>query len=588
MRRYLPGFLVALALSTGCKECTGELQKLTSNAVLVPSVYSFGVVQVGASCDGTIKVRNEGQAELTITGVSYSDDNSGGALSVVSFPTESVLSAGEGEIVLRYAPTAPSNGLTSATLRVNTNDPTGGGERRGTVTGEAVAQTAGKLWPTCKVNLDDTGDPGLCTLMEFGSTPKLQPGAAGGLTRTITVSNDGTAPFNILGVNVLPPDGQTLQPEFAVDLINGQPPGAAVSVPASRQGACGEAIPNVPGIPVVIKFTPTRIGIQGARIQIITDAPTAGTGDGNPPAGQANVNVTGLGSGTGLGLSPEFIAFGEVAAGSSKTEDVRVANLGDSQAAVNTTCIDMNDNGTCYTDPLCTSGCQADTADVECTGGDADPSTGLNCDVEGQGKGFVLTATDATSGGTDEAVLHVTWAPPSAATFSKSLLFMSNVAGNTIYSVRITGGVAGTISANPGSVVVAASDDTNTATGSATFVVSNTGQADLVISQVSFDGPASITDDFRLTRAEDGLFTMSCTRTAAQTSCTVPAWSTPFTIAQGGQTTFTLAFQDNDAAVSMQDMDIAFTHNGNGGNPFLVGVSVCKPAGGTSPRPTCP
>jgi hypothetical protein len=81
---------------------------------------------------------------------------------------------------------------------------------------------------------------------------------------------------------------------------------------------------------------------------------------------------------------------------------------------------------------------------------------------------------------------------------------------------------------------------------------------------------------------------MFCTRTAAQMSCNVPPWTTPFTLTPNGSSVFTLSFADNDAVVSLQDSSVLITHNGTGGSPYVVDVAVCKPAGGTSNRPTCP
>lgn len=575
-------------VALGCNNCPDNLSNLVGKGELDPTTLSFGVVRAGATCTKNLVVRNVGQQDLTVQSASLRDDGSGGALQVQSFPSENLLAGGEGNIVITYAPQNPTTALQVATLEVGTNGTENGGKLRATISGEASSAAAGKLFPECKVRLaDDTA--GLCQLLDFGSTPKVEQGGAGGINRQILVRNDGTAPFNIVAVNVVPSDGATAPVEFFVDTINNMTPGGAVAVLPQREGDCGEPLANVPnGIAVSIRFTPTRVGVQTARVQIITDAPTAGTGEGNPSAGVAHVTVTGVGSGVGLGIDPDFISFGSVAQGNTETRPIRVFNLDINPAAVNTACIDINDNGTCYMDPACTSGCAADPDDVECTGGDADAATGLNCDVVAFGKGFPLERTDAMAGGADEATINVTWAPPAAASFSKRLLLMSNVQGNRTYSIQLVGGVAGNIQVDNSQVVIPASNDTPTATGSGAFSVSNTGEAALVITRIEFQGSASIADDFTLTRNGDASFNMSCTRAANMSTCMVPPFVGAITLAPNESTTFNIAFADNDAVVSLQNLSIALTHNGTGGNPFIVDVDVCKPASGSSMRPTCP
>lgn len=574
--------MLALVLAASCNGCDEIIESVTAQGELDPAVFNFGVVKVGATCTAKLKLRNKGQQDLQVSGHEIKDDNTGGAFTVGAIPSL-VETGGEAEVVVQYAPTQASNGMQSATIHVITNDPDRSGRVSGQLSGEASTTLAGKILPRCKASVEDAQEGPLCTTMDVGGTPVGGTGMIG----TISVFNDGTASFNILGVNVLPAEGAA-STEFSLESVNNRPPAYPIEVKPMRGGDCGEPLTgDIPSVPVKILFKPTRGGVQTARVQILTDAPTLGTPAG-VPNGQGHINVTGLGSQVGLSLEPAFVAFGSVSVGSSETKTIRVANLNNRQAPVNSTCIDMNNNGSCYQDPTCTSGCAGDPEDVECTGGDADPTTGLNCDVDGAGKGFLLEATDAQAGGLDEKEVRVTWTPPAAASFNKRLLFMTGIGNFNVYSVQLTGGVAGRIAVDPASFYVPASADTVGATGSATFQVRNEGEAPLVISRIEFVGSSSIADDFTLRRQEDSGFTMGCTRDPNELSCPVPAWTSSISIEAGQSTTFLVDYADNDEAVARDELTLALTHNGTGGNPFNVELTVCKPAGGGSSRPECP
>jgi len=573
MKRRL-GLLAALVVTAGCDNCGEQLGNLVPQGSLEPAVYSFGVVRVGASCPASLTLFNRGGQELHTSGNSFTDDTSNNAFSVLSLPPL-VETAGEAPLEVQYAPTTESNGLHTATLVIASDDPREGGRIRAVLTGEATSALAGKILPRCKVKSTDADEVSPCVTTEFGSTPK---DSDTGITRTINVTNDGTAPFNIIAINIQPVNGATLAPEFSLDLVNNQPnPTFPIAVQPAREGDCGVPVMGSSGVPVTIVFRPTRVGIQAARVQIITDAFTTGTGE-NASAGQSIINVSGIGSGVGLGLTPDFIPFGSVPAGTTVEETVRVANLDVNPASVNTSCIDMNGDGECVA---------AD--DVECTGGDPDSSTGLNCDVESQGKGFVLQATDAAEGGSDEVTITVTWAPPAAVSFSKDLLLKTNIAGNRTFVVRITGGTSGRLTVDNSDLLVPASTDTTNATGMATFTLSNTGMADLIISRITLRGFPSVTDDFTVTApGATPALAMSCTRAANEDSCMVPAWTGSLTLAPQASVPFTVAYADNDPAVAVDLMSIDIVHNGSGGSPFTVNAEVCKPAGGSSNRTPCP
>ncbi len=90
------GLLLSPGLFAGC-DCGDTLNNLTAQGELDPAVYSFGVVRAGATCTATIKVKNVGQQDLAVNGATFVDDNSGGRFTVSNFPTETILSGGEGE-----------------------------------------------------------------------------------------------------------------------------------------------------------------------------------------------------------------------------------------------------------------------------------------------------------------------------------------------------------------------------------------------------------------------------------------------------------------------------------------------------------
>jgi hypothetical protein len=298
---------------------------------------------------------------------------------------------------------------------------------------------------------------------------------------------------------------------------------------------------HVTFVEISVRYQPTEIGADAGRLHVDTDAAIA-------PA-SLDIGLVGIGSGDGIATDPDFVNFGEVAVGQSAVKSVRVFNLRLDQARVNNSCLDTNRDDTCDVD--CTA--VSETAVVSCG---VEKSDGSH-----EGKGFVLEPADAQAGGADERTVKIRWAPDVAGALRAQLLLDTAIAGGRVWKVLVNGGVAGTFTPSVEPVVIAASGDP--LAGQASFTVSNTGQAPLTIRQVNFAGAGSITGEFTLTRSGDAGFSVNGTT----------PWTGTVTIEQGGSSSFSLSYQ-NSGVINCDSFDIHWFHDGDGQDPFILGVEV--------------
>ncbi|HEY1099934.1 MAG TPA: hypothetical protein VGF99_13450, partial [Myxococcota bacterium] len=262
------------------------------------------------------------------------------------------------------------------------------------------------------------------------------------------------------------------------------------------------------------------------------------------------------GSDINLITNPEVVLFGDVDEGATAATDVLVQNVGTSEASVNESCIDLEDDGVC---------------DGLCTGADADATLDgtLRCTVFNSagtqvGKGFVLAATDAAAGGDDEHTVTLEWSPTAATPAipgTAVLLLKSNIRNNKVFKVGISGGNAGllevtsTTPCGSDQCVQAEGDldDTTTWTGSTTLTLRNSGTASLTLGDIGpeDDTPPTIADDW-----------------------TIGAPGTT-TLAPGATTTIELDYENADAS-GVDGFNLIIEHNGVLGRT-LASIRVVPP-----------
>lgn len=182
-----------------------------------------------------------------------------------------------------------------------------------------IPTTTGAKTATVHIVSDATGSPHDITLTGTGTQPGLQlsgtsltfadrsvddgPSAA----QTITVTNSGTAPLNIAGVNT----SGTGQVHFPVG------PETCTAAPIAPAATCT----------VQVTFDPAQRGALTASLDLISDAP------GTPHS----VSLSGTGIGPDVTLTPTSLGFGNVLVGTTSAPlTATVTNDGDGPLTVGT------------------------------------------------------------------------------------------------------------------------------------------------------------------------------------------------------------------------------------------------------------
>lgn len=543
MSKLLALGLLSIVLPMGCDQCE-DIGNLSSSGVFEPAAFNFGLVNSGETCATQLKLINNGQGVLTISSSEFVDKN--GDFKIDGITPAEVEGLGSSVLLpIAYTAGTPGNGAESATLQLHTNMPKDDGIVAAALRGTPVSGNAGVVATMCKIDETETNP---CPELNFGATVAATDNP--GVVRTLRLINDGTAPMNVTEPVI------TGNAYFVIDgarVPNTDGLGGMVEVTTwplqldPARGTCGADSGNAKTyLEVSVRFQPLTMGGAAGTLSIATDAQVA-------PA-TVEMSLVGIGSGDGIDTDPDVLQFGEVAVGSELTKDVRVFNLRLDQVLVNTSCLDINANGTCDAAPT----------DVECTA--LDSAAAVSCDVSrvdgtNEGKGFQLGAADAVAGGDDEALIKVRWAPTAAGPLRTKLLLPTNIQDGRTWEVLVVGGSAGELTVSPDPIVVDATG--TTLHGSKTFTVSNTGQAPLTIVETKLVGAIGITAEFTLTRAGDSNFSVNGAL----------AWTTPYTLNAGTSDTFTLQYMDS-GSLNCDDLDLYFTHDGSGQSPAIIGIQV--------------
>jgi hypothetical protein len=502
MTRRVGLLVVALSFLPACAFCDDVQQFLPQGEVCSVDddtcggpLLDLGAVTSGGTCSAQLFIHNTGNADLKLVDGSARLVDTDGDFTLKNVPPLVRLGA-FGGVVVEYKAGSAVGEREGTGFEAQTNDPDDDGFVRGSITAFVAAAPVGLAVSACDVgNGADATRQSPCELADFGAVPLGNPAepvaTRPGTTRTIYVVNNGNADLNISATVIDGGNG-----DFAVASVRRG--SQVIELPAvvagGTTGDCGVPSGSDNVVAVDVKFAPTVLGAGVATLQIVTDGAEGAL---------LEVPLSGVGADTGILLNPEVIRFGDVTVGNSATETVLVQNVGTDTASVNTSCIDVEDDGTC---------------DADCTGSDSATALGgtLRCEFKRsngshEGKGFVLEATDARTGGDDERTLQVTWAPSQAnpsIPASAVIALKSNIQNNKVFKVGLVGGAAGVLavdSDNPcadSQCVQASGDatDVSTWTGSLTLTLTNTGTAPLVIQGIAAEAgtPATIVDDWTI------------------------------------------------------------------------------------------
>jgi hypothetical protein len=554
--------LAVLALTTACPDCE-PIEGFEPQGAFNPAILDLGPVVLDTACEPVMKLENLGGSELEVTTASL--ENKSGEFTNLRVPNFVGIS-GIGDVTVDYVSKSPL-GRQSVTVLLNTNDPDDDGEITGTITALATDEEVGVARAYCGANAQAPVDvlDTLCALLDFGSfniqNPTVPLIERASQTRKIKIVNEGNADMTIFQIALN--DGN---PDFFIQgvqqgtIITPFPAGGVV-LPPGRQGSCGDAeVGDDNSIVINILYSPTGLGADTETFIALTSA-VDGEGD------TLEVPLSGFGSDIGILLSPDTLAFGQVAEGSTSTLSTSVSNVGTNNATVNTTCIDLGGDDVC---------------DFDCTGGDPALDGALNCEVfkaDGtthEGKGFILDATDALPGGTDERVVKVTWSPVAGNAVipaGTTIRFETAILNARVYTVRILGGATGLLAAAPtapattcGESVCLPASGTPVVggtpcdwTGSAVIVLSNNGEATIDVAEIKLDNfYPSVFDDFAL-----------------ETPAGDPLPSPPgMQIAVGGSASFVVQYANSPNDFSCNDIiNMTITHSGRN-SPFVVPIQV--------------
>jgi hypothetical protein len=533
----------ALLLPLSACQCD-DLGSIAPQGSLVPAVYELGPITIGQTCTATIGVRNKGNADLTVKEGSGLVDVDGD-FKIKRAPTL-VRLGGTEDLLVEYTADGTIGDLQSAGIELVTDDPDNDGKIKGTIT----AIVADGLASVAKTECDGQ-EP--CASLDFGA---VQLNGSGALL-TVTVINDGTADMQVFEADIT---GDAAGAFVVESVRRGSSvlanfPAEPAIVPAGRTDDCGKKSDADNTLLVDVRYVPSALG---ANVGTLTISTNAIVGD------ELAVGLSGVGSDVGILLNPDFISFGEVPEGDTASETVLVQNVGTQAARVDTSCIDLENDG------VCEGNCTGDAEDAVLSGT-------LGCDVTTASDGdetfyFELSATDASVGGGDERKIIVTWSPVAGATTIPAtavLALHSNILGDRIYTVPVRGGALGALSyatssddVCPGGAagflcVEAEGTLANTMswTGSMTIEITNTGAASVTIAGIDFEdgSPPTIADDF-----------------------TIGALSST-TLAPDASATFDVDYANNDA--SQEDyINLTVTHDGEGGATTIPIAVVPPPA----------
>ncbi|UCE01304.1 MAG: choice-of-anchor D domain-containing protein [Candidatus Latescibacterota bacterium] len=252
---------------------------------LTPVAHDYGEIRVGQSGTQTFQVRNDGNADLSVTSttlvgtdsIAFAIDSGGGAFLLGP--------GGTRDLVLSFNPT--SSGSRSAALRVTSDDPDSG------ILDVALAGVGVEPDIVVAPAAHDYGD------VVVGQSA----------TQTFQVSNDGSADLNVTSTTLVGTDSTA----FAIDSGGG----SFVLVPDSTRA-------------VVVRFDPDSLGARSATLRIVSD---------DPDTGSMDVPLSGLGVEPDIEVTPAAYDYGDVVRGQSATQTFQVRNDGTSDLDVTSTTV---------------------------------------------------------------------------------------------------------------------------------------------------------------------------------------------------------------------------------------------------------
>ena len=541
--------VITLALALGvlpaCPFCE-DVNAFLPQGELAPAVLDLGPVTSGATCTAKFALKNSGNADLTVAPNSARLIDTDGTFTILRVPSLIRLGASE-DLDVEYVAGDTVGEREGTGVEVQTNDADDDGFLRATVTAFVTGEAVGLAKAACAGA--DGADVTPCTQLDFGAVPIGNPidpiETRAGVNLTVEVINDGNKDLSLQGA-VVSGSG-----DFAVVSVRRgsqvlTPPQV---IPPGRSGDCGEPTGADNTLLVDVRFAPTAIGAAVGTLQILTDGAEGSL---------IEMALSGQGADTNIITNPEIVVFGDVPEGSVGTESVLVQNTGTDNASVNESCIDVDGDDVC--DGLCTG------ADTDVTHEGTLRCAVFKADGGRDGKGFVLSPTDAAVGGDDERTIEIEWSPSSATPAIPStaqLLLKSNIKNNKVFKVGIAGGNIGILevtSPTPCGVdlcVQAAGDaaDVSTWTGSTTLTLTNSGTATLTLGAIgpSSDTPATIADDW-----------------------TIGAPATT-SLAPGASTTLTLGYENSANDANGNDgFNLIVEHNGVLGST-LASIRILPP-----------
>jgi hypothetical protein len=488
-RRVITAAL-AVGVLPACPFCD-DVNAFLPQGEIAPAVLDLGPVTSGATCPATFAVKNGGNADLSIVANSARLIDTDGDFTIQIVPSLVRLGASE-DLIVQYVAGSTVGEREGTGVEIQTNDADNDGFLRATVTAFVTGEAVGLAKAACAGADGASVTP--CTELSFGAVPIGNPvdpiEVRAGVNLTVEVINDGNKDLELQGA-VVSGSG-----DFAVVSVRrgSQVLELPQVIPPGRTGDCGEPTGSDNKLLVDVRFAPTTIGAAVGTLQILTDG---AEGD------LIEVALAGQGADTNIITNPEIVVFGDVPEGSVGTETILVQNTGTENASVNESCIDVDGDDVC--DGLCTG-----------ASGDVTHNGTLRCEVfksdgSRDGKGFVLSPTDAAVGGDDERTIEIEWSPSSdtpAIPSTAQLLLKSNIKNNKVFKVGIAGGNIGILdvtSPTPCGVdlcvqAAGTAADVSTWTGSTTLTLTNSGTATLTLGAIgpSSDTPATIADDWTI------------------------------------------------------------------------------------------
>ena len=402
----------------------GVQQPLGANLTNSVSTNDFGLVLVGINTTHTFTITNTGSADLTITNITI--DGANAASFTVTNLTATLSPGGSTNFTVNFAPT--NTGAQIATLHIVSND-NNNNPFSVTLTGTGVAPSIGVQQPL-GVNLTN----GVST-NNFGSVL-----VGNNTSLTFTITNNSTADLNITNITI---DGLNRAMFNVTNLTATVSPGGSTNF--------------------TVNFAPTNTGAQIAALHIASNDPTNGlfnivlTGTGTNAAAPLMVVQQPLGA--NLTNSVSTNDFGLVAVGTNTTHTFTITNTGSADLSVTNITID---------------GANAASFTV----------TNLTATLSPGGSTNFIVNFAPTNTGVQIATLHIASNDPTNGLFNIVLIGTGTNAAVPVIGVQqpLGANLTNSVSTNDfGSVVVG----TNT---THTFTITNTGSADLNITNITIDG----------------------------------------------------------------------------------------------------